>query len=72
MLDAIEKAGSLDPKAINEAMAKTDKTYEAGPVKYDKDHVFRMPCYMLQWQNGKCEIVYPQKLATAKLIYPLP
>ncbi|HUJ68163.1 MAG TPA: amino acid ABC transporter substrate-binding protein [Syntrophorhabdales bacterium] len=72
MLDAIENAASLDPKAINDAMGKTNKTYEAGPVKYDKDHVFRMPCYMLQWQNGKVEIVYPQKLATAKLIYPLP
>ena len=72
MLDAIERAASLDPKAINAEMAKTNKTYEAGPIKYDKDHVFRMPCYMLQWQNGKVEIVYPPKLATAKLIYPLP
>lgn len=72
MLDAIEAAGSLDPKDINAAIAKTNKTYEAGPAKFDKDHVFRMPCYMLQWQNGKVEIVYPQKLATSKLIYPLP
>ncbi len=72
MLDAIEAAASLDPKDINAAIAKTNKTYQVGLVKYDQDHVFRLPSYMLQWQNGKCEIVYPQKLATAKLIYPLP
>lgn len=72
MLDAIEKAGSLDPKAINEAMAKTNKTYEAGTVKYNADHYFALPTFVCQWQNGKVEIVYPQKLATSKLIYPLP
>jgi len=72
MLDAIERAGSLDPKAINEAMAKTNKLYEVGTVKYNKDHVFALPSFETQWQNGKVEIVYPPKLATAKLIYPLP
>jgi len=72
MLDAIERAGSVDPKAINAEMAKTDKLYEVGTVKYNKDHVFALPAFMTQWQNGKVEIVYPAKLATAKLIYPLP
>ena len=52
MLDAIERAGSLDPKAINEAMAKTNKTYEVGTVKYNADHVFALPSFETQWQNG--------------------
>jgi branched-chain amino acid transport system substrate-binding protein len=72
LMDAIERAGTLDPKAIADEMAKTDKTYEVGPVKYNKDHYFALPAFMTQWQNGKNEIVYPAKLATAKLIYPLP
>ncbi|MGD0658522.1 MAG: amino acid ABC transporter substrate-binding protein [Syntrophorhabdales bacterium] len=72
MMDAIERAGSLDPKAINAEMAKTNKIYEMGTVKYNKDHYFALPCFETQWQNGKVEIVYPPKLATAKLIYPLP
>jgi branched-chain amino acid transport system substrate-binding protein len=72
MMDAIERAGALDPKAINAEMAKTNKTYEVGPVKYNQDHVFALPVFMTQWQNGKVEIVYPPNLATAKLIYPLP
>jgi len=72
MLDAIERAGSLDPKAINEAMAKTDKTFEGGPIKYNKDRVSALPTFVAQWQNGELAIVYPPKLATGKLIYPLP
>jgi len=72
MMDAIERAGSLDPKAINAEMAKTDKVYEVGRVKYNEDHYFALPTFMTQWQNGKIEIVYPPNIATAKLIYPLP
>lgn len=72
MMEAIERAGSLDPKAINAEMAKTNKTMEVGTVKYNQDHYFALPAFETQWQNGKVEIVYPPKLATAKLIYPLP
>ena len=72
LMDAIERAGSLDPKAINAEMAKTNKTCEMGTVKYDANHIFAMPVFMTQWQHGKAEVVYPQKLATAKMVYPLP
>jgi len=72
MLDAIERAGDVDPKAINAEMAKTNKSCEVGTVKYDANHVFALPSFMFQWQNGNTEIVYPPKLATAKMIYPLP
>jgi len=72
MMDAIDRAGSLDPKAINAELAKTNKLCEMGTVKFNKDHVFAMPSFETQWQDGKTEIVYPPKLATAKLIYPLP
>ena len=75
LLDAIGRAGNLDPKAINDQMAKTDKTYVVGHVKYTEGkgaHAAALPCFMLQWQNGETQIVYPSKLATAKMIYPLP
>ena len=72
LMDAVERAGTLDVKVINAEMAKTDKVYEVGRVRYNKDHYFALPAFMTQWQNGKVEIVYPPKLATAKLIYPLP
>lgn len=75
LLDAMERAGSLDPKAINTEMSKTNKTYAIGPVKYTEGkgaHAAALKAFMLQWQDGDTEIVYPAKWATAKMIYPLP
>jgi branched-chain amino acid transport system substrate-binding protein len=75
LMDAIGRAGSLEPKAINAEMAKTNKTYVVGPVKYTEGkgaHAAVLPSFMLQWQNGDVEIVYPPKWATAKIIYPIP
>jgi branched-chain amino acid transport system substrate-binding protein len=75
LLDAMERAGSLDPKAINMEMSKTDKTYLIGPVKYTEgkgSHAARLKAFMLQWQDGDTQIVYPPDKATAKMIYPLP
>ncbi len=71
----MERAGSLDPKAINTEISKTDKTYLIGPVKYTEGkgaHAAAIKTFMLQWQNGDTEIVYPAEKATAKMIYPLP
>jgi branched-chain amino acid transport system substrate-binding protein len=75
LLDAISAAGSIDREAINNAIAKTDKTYVVGPVNFAKGpggHTAVLPSFMTQWQNGEPEIVYPPELATKKLIYPLP
>ena len=75
LLDAVERAGSLERKAVNEAIGKIDKTYAVGPVNFAKGPGGRtsaLKTFMLQWQNGDLQIVYPEKQATAKLIYPLP
>lgn len=75
LMDAIVSAGSLDSNAINEAIGKTNKTYVVGPVNFAAGpggHTSPLPSFMLQWQNGQTQIVYPGKLATAKIVYPLP
>lgn len=75
LLDAIERAGSLDKEAINEAIGQTDATYVVGPVKFadgPEKHVSALPIFMLQWQNGDLEIVYPPDLATSEFVYPIP
>lgn len=75
LLDAISKAGSTDPEAINKAIGETDKTYVVGPVNFANGpggHASALPNFMLQWQNGQAEIVFPANLATAEIIYPLP
>ncbi len=74
LMDAIVSAGSLDSSAINEAIGKTNKTYVVGPINFAAGpggHTSPLPSFMLQWQNGQTQIVYPNKLATAKIVYPL-
>lgn len=71
IVDAIQRAGSLDPKKIAEEINKTDGTYFRGSVKFT-NHVCAVMTLGLQWQpGGKYEIVYPYDAKTANLIYPL-
>lgn len=75
LLDAMERAGSLDKEAVNEAVGQTDETYVVGPVKFTEgpnQHAATLPIFMLQWQDGDLEIVYPPELSTAEFVYPIP
>jgi branched-chain amino acid transport system substrate-binding protein len=75
LMDAIVRAGNLNPQAINAAIGKTNKTYVVGPVNFangPEGQTSTIPSFMTQWQNGQLQIVYPAKQATAKMIYPLP
>jgi branched-chain amino acid transport system substrate-binding protein len=68
LLDAIKAAGSTDPEEINNAIAKTDKAYVVGPVKFDADHYSDLPIIELQWQGGKTAVLWPKTMATGKFV----
>ncbi len=53
LLDAITRAGSLDPNAINNQIAKTDKTYVVGHIKFGPDHTSTLRMVEERWHNGK-------------------
>jgi branched-chain amino acid transport system substrate-binding protein len=72
LMDAIGRAGSLDKKKINGEIAKTDKTYVAGAIKFGADHTSTLPMVEEQWQDGKSVVVAPKDRATAQIIFPLP
>lgn len=72
LLDAIEAAGSTDAAKINAAIAKTDKTYVVGPVKFGPDHTSKLELVEDQWQGGKAVVVWPKERATGKFLYPIP
>jgi branched-chain amino acid transport system substrate-binding protein len=72
LLDSIEAANSLDPQKINAAIAKTDKTYVVGPVKFDEGHASKFPMAELQWQNGKTVVVWPKAQASGAFLFPMP
>ncbi|MGO0059828.1 amino acid ABC transporter substrate-binding protein [Brevibacillus fluminis] len=71
LLDAIKAAGTLDPVSINEAIGKTDKTYVVGPIDFTKGpggHASVLPTFMLQWQEGQIQIVYPDSQKTGTML----
>ncbi|KIX13356.1 ABC transporter substrate-binding protein [Dethiosulfatarculus sandiegensis] len=76
---AIEKAGSLDPEAIVEALKKTDLETPLGRVKFSEGHqaLFgqdpaksALGCF-IQWNDqGKRVVVYPPSIAMEKIALP--
>jgi branched-chain amino acid transport system substrate-binding protein len=73
--DVLKRAKSMSPKDIKDALSKTDMMTVFGPVKfisYDKKvNQNKLDTYVVQWINGKLEIVWPKKSAKAKYIYPV-
>ena len=72
LLDAIAAAASTNAEKINAAIAKTDKTYVVGPVKFDENHTAKLPMVEMQWQNNKQVIVWSKAQATASFLFPVP
>ena len=81
LVDAIERAGTLDPDAVNKALGETDLMTIAHRVKYDKEQFSGFPLAYTQWQKTdepwvwECPVVYSDHdfmPATAEMIFPLP
>lgn len=77
--DALKRAKSSSvptPKEVRDALAKTDMKTAFGPVKfisYDKKtQQNKLDTYLVQWQNGELDAVWPKSSATKKYIYPTP
>ncbi len=74
--DALERAESLTPNNIRDALAETDMMTLFGPVKfisYDKKRQQNMlPAPLVQWINGRLETVWPVEIASDRYRYPVP
>jgi branched-chain amino acid transport system substrate-binding protein len=71
LLDAISAADSTDGTKINDEIAKTDKTYTLGPIKFGPDHVATVAAVEKQWHGRSERIVYPADKAQATLQTPV-
>jgi branched-chain amino acid transport system substrate-binding protein len=69
---AIEAAGSLDHDAIRDAIAATDLDTVVGHVTFNADGTGNVPVAILQYQQGKVQLVWPTEFKTADLVYPAP
>ncbi len=71
--DAFTRAGSLDPKAVRDALSQTNLASFYGPIKFDETGKnVDKPTILYQVQDGKYVVVYPEKWAEAKLRAPTP
>lgn len=70
---ALERAGSLDPERVRDALARTDMMSFYGPIKFnEKGQNIAKGMSVIQIQQGKPVVVYPVKGAQGKFIYPIP
>jgi branched-chain amino acid transport system substrate-binding protein len=72
-VDAFQRAGSLDPQKVRDALAQTDLMTFYGPIKFDaagKNVAKSMVLY--QVLDGDYKVVAPSKWAEAKIVYPAP
>jgi branched-chain amino acid transport system substrate-binding protein len=77
--DAIERAGSLKPNAIIEALEATDMMGVYGRIRFDPKSHQVIPSVdpeegavgtIFQWQAGKRVVVFPKKIAMGEIKLP--
>jgi branched-chain amino acid transport system substrate-binding protein len=69
---ALTRAGTADRDKVRDAIAATAMTTVIGPVRFRPDGTGIVESVFLQWLNGRQEIVWPRRSATAALVYPAP
>lgn len=74
--DALKRAKSITPKDVRDALAATDMMTAFGPVKFvsygKKTQQNKLPTFMVQWQKGSLETVWPKEVAKKKYVFPVP
>ena len=68
ILTSAVKAQGLDRKAIRDFVANTTHKTILGDIRFVGSENVGTPGTVGQWQKGEFEVVWPQKVATAKLI----
>ncbi|MGH7331219.1 MAG: amino acid ABC transporter substrate-binding protein [Candidatus Rokuibacteriota bacterium] len=73
LVEAVKRVGSLDGEKIRHAILRLDFNTVFGPFKVDSDGLqIAHKMLMLQWQDGKKVIVWPEELAPGKPRFPTP
>jgi branched-chain amino acid transport system substrate-binding protein len=71
--DAFARAGSLEPKAVRDAISATDMQTFYGNIKFDKTGKnIAKPMVLFQVLGGEYKVVAPSKWAAAKAVVPSP
>jgi branched-chain amino acid transport system substrate-binding protein len=73
--DVLKRTKSLSRADIKAALSATDMMTVFGPVKFTTwgkmKNQNKASSYVVQWINGKLEMVWPPELSKTKLVYPV-
>ena len=73
--DTLKRAKSLSNSDVRESLSKTDMMTVFGPVKfisYNKmSNQNKLPTYVVQWIDGKLEMVWPANVGSKPFAYPV-
>jgi len=73
LAEAIRRAGSLDTEKLREAILGMDYSTAFGGFRVDRDGVqIGRKMLLVQWQDGKKVVVWPEELAPDKPRFPTP
>lgn len=74
--DVLERAKSMKPEDIREAMKATKLETAFGPIKFEDKEGYQnqnfMDTLVLQVIKGEHETIWPEQYATKKYLYPIP
>jgi branched-chain amino acid transport system substrate-binding protein len=75
MADVLKRAKSFKNTDIKKALSETDMMTVFGPVKFTTwgkmKNQNQASSYVVQWINGKLEMVWPPNLAKTSFVYPV-
>lgn len=72
--DAIKRSNSLDGDKLVDALENSNVIVPSGQVKFGMEkgsvwyHQFQPPMLIIQWQNRQQVVIFPQNVATGKLL----
>jgi len=74
--DALERARTWRPEDVRQALGATNMMTAFGPVKFetrgDYDRQNFLETIVLQVIDGQFEVIWPEKFASKKYVYPVP
>jgi branched-chain amino acid transport system substrate-binding protein len=73
--DVLKRAKSFSPADIKQALSETNLMTVFGPVKFisygKHKNQNKLPTYVVQWIDGKLELVWPADLSTKRFVFPI-
>jgi branched-chain amino acid transport system substrate-binding protein len=72
IVDAIGRAGTLDPVALRDAIAATNMETIKGPISFNPNGTPIRPYFAVQYIGGVETIIWPADMAEHAPVYPFP